>query len=389
MICINMAMNKEQKIKEDARMKEYSLLEINHLKVHGRTTGNLSPLTLFWTGSAIELNVKGTELWIEFEADYDMYEPWITILVNGVPVSRQMMIKGRYWVPIFRGMNADVVKNIRVVRDVQAMSGDPSCSLRIHAVKCDGEFVPVPDKPYKIEFIGDSISSGEGAIGAKSEEDWISMWFSAVHNYCAIVADGLNADYRILSQSGWGVLTSWDNNPHFNLPENYEKVCGVLTGEKNEALGAFQENDFASWQPDVIVVNLGTNDAGAFYSPEWKDEVTGKTYKQRLNEDGSFHQEDLNAFEDAVEKFLFKLRKNNPNAHIIWAYGMLEIPLMPAIYRAVDSYISKAKDRKVSVFQLPITTEETVGARYHPGRLAHEKAGKELTHYIKQLLHQG
>lgn len=373
-------------MRENTGLKTYALSEIDHLKVHGRTTGNLSPLTLFWTGSGIELNVKGTELWIEVEVDYDIYEPWISILINEVPVSRQMLTLGRSWIPVFRGMSGRNVKNVRVVKDVQAMSSDSNGSLQIHAVKCDGVFVPVPEAQYKIEFIGDSITSGEGAIGAKVEEDWIPMWFSAIHNYCTMIANALNADYRILSQSGWGVRSSWDNNPHCNLPDYYESVCGVLTGEKNKALGAFQENDFITWQPDVVVINLGTNDAGAFNSPEWKDEVTGETYKQRLNEDGSYHEEDRSKFEDAVVKFLFKLRKCNPNAHLLWAYGMIDISMMPSIYRAIDFYSNKTGDRKVTVFQLSLTTDETIGARKHPGRLAHEKVAKELTYYIKQIL---
>lgn len=373
-------MNKNEKLKVQA------LTGIEHLKVHGRTTSRLSPLTLFWTGSAIEFNAKGSELWIEVEAEYDHYEPWISIVINTCPVSRLMVTAGRHWICVFRGMNENVVKNIRIVKDVQAMSGDSGCALHIHDVMFDGQFLPVKEKPYKIEFIGDSITSGEGAIGAKSEEDWIPIWFSAIHNYAAITADALNADYRVISQSGWGVLTSWDNNPHANIPEYYEKVCGLLTGEKNEALGAFEEHDFEAWQPDVVVVNLGTNDGGAFYSPEWKDERSGKTYKQRLNEEGTFHAEDLHTFEQAAVDFLIKLRKLNHHAHIVWAYGMLGLPMMPSIYRAIDSYTKRTGDRNVSAFQLPNTTDETVGARYHPGALAHEKAAKELTGYIKPLL---
>jgi len=49
-------------MKENEKLKVYALSEIKNLKVHGRTTGRLSPLTLFWTGSAIEVNAKGTEL---------------------------------------------------------------------------------------------------------------------------------------------------------------------------------------------------------------------------------------------------------------------------------------------------------------------------------------
>lgn len=367
-------------------LKTIPLTDIKNLKIHGRTTGRLDPLTLFWTGSAIEFEAKGSELWLEIESDYNIYEQWIFILINSVPVSRQMLTKGRYWICIFRGMDKNTVKNVRVVKDIQPMSADPQNCLQIHNVKFDGEFLPLSEKPYKIEFIGDSITSGEGTIGAKEEQDWIPMLFSAVNNYAHMTAEALNADYRIISQSGWGVLTSWDNNPNFNIPDIYEMICSAVIREKNKELGAFENNNFEAWQPDVVVVNLGTNDGGAFNSPPWKDEVTGKAYKQRLNDDGTFNKEDLKTFEQAVENFLFKLRKHNRKAHIVWVYGMLGLPMMPAICRAVDIYIKKTSDRQVSVFQLPDTINETIGARNHPGLLAHQMAANELTSYIKQIM---
>ncbi|WEK54101.1 MAG: SGNH/GDSL hydrolase family protein [Candidatus Cohnella colombiensis] len=373
-------------MKVNETLKIHALASIANMKVHGRTTGARSPLALFWTGSGIECNAKGSELWVEVEVDYDSYEPWISIVINGVPVSRQMLTAGRYWVCVFRGMNENVTKNVRIVRDVQAMSGDPDCYLLIHAVKFDGEFLPVEEKPYKLEFIGDSITSGEGAIGATAEEDWISMWFSALHNYTAMTAEAVNAEYRVISQSGWGVLTSWDNNPHANIPDNYEKVCGVLTGQKNEALGALDDNDFERWQPDIVVVNLGTNDGGAFHSPAWEDEATGRTYKQRLNEDGTYHKDDLTVFEGAAANFLIKLRKYNPEAHLVWAYGMLGTPMLPAINRAIELYMKRSGDQKVTVVELPNMIDETVGARSHPGRLAHEWAAQELSAHIKEIL---
>lgn len=368
------------------KLREYALSEITDLKVHGRTTKNLSPLTLFWTGSAIEWNVSGSELWLEVEAGYDLYEPWICTIINSVPVSRQMLTAGRYWICIFRGMKEDTVKNIRIVKDTQAMSGDAGCCLQIHGIRTDGEFHAINERPYKIEFIGDSISSGEGAIGAREEEDWIPMWFSAVHNYCTLTAEALDADYRIISQSGWGVMTSWDNNPNYNIPDCYERVCGVLTGDRNEALGALCENDFSSWQPDVIVVNLGTNDGSAFYNLPWKDEKTGKVYQQRANSEGSLNEEDVTAFETAAGNFIRKLRKYNKKAFILWAYGLAGDIMMPAIKRAVESYITNTGDHRAAAVLLPNTTEDTVGARSHPGRCAHEKAAKVLIDYIKGIL---
>lgn len=374
-------------MKENQNLKVIPLSQIENLKVHGRTTGELSPLTLFWTGSMLELNVNGSELWVEVEADYDVFEPWISIQVNGVQVSRTMLTAGKYWLCVFRGMNPEMVKNVRIIKEVQAMSGDPACLLQLHGVKSDGEFLPITDQPYKIEFIGDSLTSGEGLVGAVGETDWIPMWFSTNRNYALLTAQAMNAEYRIVSQSGWGVLTGWDNNPHSNLPEYYEKICSLVNGDRNIALGAHRDYDFSSWQPDFVVVNLGTNDTVAFDQPEWKDEATGESYKLRCKEDGSYHEEDLRAIEGAIVNFLIKLRRCNPKAHIVWAYGIIGIPMMPVIYRAFEEYQKNSKDTKVSIFQLPIASEpEEEGSRQHPGALAHERMAKQLTVYLKSIL---
>lgn len=369
----------------DTDLKTLKIDEIDNIKINGRTAKRLSPLALFWTGSGFEVNAKASELWMEVEIDYNEYEQWISVEINGAFVSRQMLTKGRYSVCLFRGMNKDLIKNVRVYKDVQAMSADDNCMFLIHGLKTDGSFEKIEDKKMKIEFIGDSITSGEGTIGAKEEEDWISMWFTSINNYAVITSKELDADFRIISQSGWGVLSSWDNNPNAALPKYYEKVCSVINGQRNKELGAYEENDFEDWQPDVIVVNLGTNDGGAFNSPEFRDEKTGETFKQRLNEDGSYNEEDINKFEEAVVKFLYKLRKYNKDSKILWVYGMLGIPMMPYIYRAVDTYKKESKDTKVSIAHLTNTTDETVGSRSHPGVLNHNIAAKELVEVIKNL----
>ncbi|MBP3889075.1 MAG: SGNH/GDSL hydrolase family protein [Cellulosilyticum sp.] len=367
-------------------LKDYTLEEIQEIKVLGRTTKNREPLTLFWTGSGIECNIKASELWVEVEVDYEEYEPWVSVVVNGAYISRQMLDKGRKWICLFRGMTQDKVKNIKFLKEVQAMSADDKHCLQIHAVRTDGTFLPVEEKAYKLEFIGDSITSGEGSMGVILEEDWISMWFSTQNNYARMTADSLGAEYRILSQSGWGVYTSWDNNPKAALPLYYEKICGVIKGEKNKALGANEPNDFNAWQPDVVIINLGTNDGGAFHSPEWKDPSTGKLYKQRLNEDGIFNEEDLTHFKEAVIEFLTQLRKYNPKAQLLWIYGMLGRPMLDAIQESIDQYKIQEEDEKVAFLLLPDTNSETVGARQHPGVRAHQAAASVLIEWFERYL---
>lgn len=373
---------------EQTFLRTYSLAELEQaqLTVHGRTTPELAPLTLFWTGSGIELYVTGSQLELEMETDYAQYEQWLSIWINDVQVSRLMLPKRRHWLTLFRGMSGNVAKRVRVMKEVQAMSADPQNLLQIHALRSDGQFLPVASRRCRLEFIGDSITSGEGGIGACEEQDWISMWFSSGDNYTKLTADLLTADYRVISQSGWGVLTSWDNNPKAAIPLYYEQVCGLLGGERNEALGARQAYNFEQWQPHVVIINLGTNDYGAFQQPAWRDEQTGVEHKQRLLPDGDFHPEDIGKFELAVVEFLGKLRRCNPKSHLLWAYGMLGTPMLPAIYRAVERYRQHSGDKQVSVFQLPNMTAETVGARSHPGKHAHARAAEALAGYIADLL---
>lgn len=370
---------------KNQNLKYYPLKMTEH-KIHGRTDESQSFVPLFWNGSSVEVNVTGTELWIDIEVDFDLYEPWIGCAVNGAVVSRQMLTAGRYQLCLFRGMTAENIKNVSFFRELQAMSEDKSSHLLIHGFSSDGSFAPVEEKKYKLEFIGDSITSGEGTYGAKEDLDWISMYMSSSRNYAVMTSNALNADYRLISQGGWGVLSGWDNNPNHNIPSCYEKICGLLKGEANEKLGALKPYDFASWQPDAVLINLGTNDASAFVQPEWKDPVTGEVFKQHTNEDGTYDKADLERFQKALIDFLTVVRKNNPAAPIVWLYGMLGCELTLPITDAINQYRKQTGDNKVSFLQLPAATDETVGSRQHPGYKSHKRSAKVLTEYLKVLL---
>lgn len=367
-------------------LTETLIKDIPELKVHGRTTTCREPLTLFWTASGFECNVTGSELWVELEVTYDIYESWFSYTINGDWVGRQMLQKGRYWVPLFRGMSAKEIKNVHFYKDLQAMSDDGHSYIHIHALRHDGSFVPVEEKKLKIEFIGDSITSGEGLFGAKQEWDWIPMFFSAVKSYAYQTAQKLDAEYRVFSQSGWGVYNTWDNNTRGALPKYYKEICSLMPGEECKQLGGHLPHDFKSWQPDIVVVNLGTNDAASFDQLEWVDERTGELHKMRRNPDGSYCMEDVRAFQQAVKDFLKLIRICNPQAHIIWCYGMLGIDFQTYICEAVAAYSEEKEDSRVSYLQLPDTTDESIGSREHPGYLCHQQAANVLADYISKIL---
>lgn len=365
-----------------SEVKRYTLPEVPHL-VHGRTNGSLMPLTLFWTAAGLELNVRGSELWVEFTADWNIHEPWYSFMVNGEFFSRRMAQKGTERVCVFRGMDPEKVKNVRIFKDTQAMNADPESVLQINAVETDGEFLPVPERNLKIEFIGDSITSGEGDIGAKAETDWISMFFSAENNYAVMVSRALNADIRVSSQSGWGVCCGWNNDPNSAIPPIYGQLCGLLSGEKNIALGAKEPYDFTEWQPNYVFINLGTNDCGAFSQPAWIDETTGETFQNRRTEDGKLNPEDEARFAHGATAFLKQLRGYYPNARLVWIYGMLGLELAPALQKAIDDYKAETGDANAEFLSLTDDLKNR-GCRDHPGVGAHRTAANELIAYIKK-----
>lgn len=371
---------------QNTKLKSYSLREIEYYKVHGRTRDRLCPLPLFFNGSGIEVTITGSELWIDIDVDYDVHEPWIWTAINGAFMSRQMLQPGSQSVCLFRGMSPDAVKNVKFMRELQAMSQDDSCHILVKGFQTDGFFLPVSDRRFKLEFIGDSITSGEGTYGANEDTDWLPMYMSSSRNFAVMTSDALNADYHLISQGGWGVLSSWDNNPHCNIPSRYEKLCGLACGEFNEKLGAQEPYRFDKWEPDAIIVNLGTNDASAFQQPAWTDPATGETFQQHKNPDGTYRQEDLMRFEQAVVDFLVMIRKNNPRSHIVWTYGMLGYDLTMAITDAINAYRKQSKDNNVAFLQLPNTTPETIGAHAHPGVQSHKRAAKLLIEYLKPIL---
>ena len=340
-------------------------------------------LPLFWACSGIELLFTGSALSVLLDADYGAKEPWIAVEINGSPIIRTPVPRGESVLLLFQGMTARTAKHVRLFKETQPMAqdGDPHHRLWIKGLRWSGgEFQPLPDPRYRLECIGDSLTSGEGLAGAKSEVDWTPMLFSAGQAWPKLAADLLHAEFRVISQSGWGVRSGWDNNPNHALPGWYAPVCATAAGEKDLALGSQRPNDFAAWTPDAIVINLGSNDVNAMTISAWH------------GPDGArFKQEDTppcrKRIEDAALDFLYQLRRLNPQAVLIWSYGMANTSLRPELENAVERFRDETGDRRAYYLPLPAATPETTGSRLHPGPACHRLAAEAIAGFLKEILY--
>ena len=366
-------------------MKRYTIPEIEHCHIIGRTTKEREPLTLFWSGAGIELCTTASELSVELTADYDFYEPWIEVILDGVLSQRRMLDRGQQTVCVFRGLEKGKARRVKIVKPTQAPGNDPYSVLQVNAVLADGEFLPVEPYARKIEVIGDSITSSEGVYGAQKESSWNGGIFGTYGSYPYLLGEALDADVHVISQSGYGVCGSWCGDPSETIPPYYEEVCGLLKGDWNRELGAHEPWDFASWQPDYIVINLGTNDSGMFDSAGRTFPDRQWTNPMRVNPDGSMNEEDRQKVLRTAVEFLKLLRKDNPGSYLLWCYGMLGGRMEATMREAVSTYVSETGDRRADFISLPEAKPEEKGARGHPGFPSHKIAAEILAQKLKSI----
>lgn len=377
-------------------MKIYNLNEITEKRIIGRNVADAGkteePLALFWGASGLEINVKAKEVWVKFVSLYNNFEPWVSVDVNGYPVNRFMVpSEGSIWICVAANMNSQKENRITILKDTQPMSGEELHSLFIEQIGLsdEGEFCPLNIPRTKIEFIGDSITSGEGLAGGPEEFDWITQWFCASKSYAVQAAKALNAQWSVVSQCGWGICWGWDGNTHTALPPHYENVCSVMWSDFQKKLGAHQKYDFNGGS-DFVVINLGTNDNGAFFQPAWKDE-NGVEHPLSRDSNDRACEKDGEKVAEGVYNFLKTVRKNNPSAKIIWVWGMIKLVAIPDfILRGVEKFKNETGDNQVYTLELDAMEDveklpEHKGSRGHPGPETHRLAAKKIVDFIKKI----
>ena len=372
-------------------MKEYKINKIENKRILGRNAyKNDEALPLFWGGAALEVNIKAREIWACISTTYNNLEQWLAVEINGAPVSRFMLNKEKTWYCLARNMNPEKENLISIIKDTQPMSEDSTHSLVIHALGLDeaGEFVPVAPRKYSIEFIGDSITAGEGTVGAPDEMDWICQWMSASKTYAVQTAKLMNADWNCMGKSGWGICWAWDGNRDCKIPPHYEQVCSVLKDANSVSLGSQEKWDFNGGRgSDFVVINLGTNDESGMNSGALRQaqgvgrSATFPSLQSKLADE----------ITSAVKSFLTVIRSHNPNAKILWCWGMLKLQVVPGlIQKAVEEYKAESGDKNVYTLELESLDElektpQEKGSRGHPGMKTHQAAASKIVASLRSL----
>ncbi len=132
-----------------------------------------------------------------------------------------------------------------------------------------GQALPVVAPARRIEFIGDSYTVGYGNLSPvpACTSEQVHDLTDSQRAFGPVLARRLNADYRLVAFSGFGVVRNYNGtSPGQSLPAIYDRA---IPDDPAHRLGA------DGWRPQVVVINLGTNDFSTPLNPgePWADQA--------------------------------------------------------------------------------------------------------------------
>ena len=346
----------------------------NTVKMLGRTKLFGDTLLLSLSGSGIEFEYTGEGLTLTFiggeaallpdnEANYAR----IGIYVNQ-DLTEDFALNAAEITKTVAKSNTPETSVIRIMKLSE-------CAMSLVGIKPivlnDGETIkPTPNKDLKIEFIGDSITCGYGVEDPDPLHDFKTLTENVTKAFAYKTATNLNADFQMFSISGYGIISGYTDDPTFRhkdqlIPDFYESMG--LSYDEIDGIPKTQDIpwDFSEYKPDIIVLNLGTND-------------------------DSFCQDDAEKqawFSSEYTLFLKKIREKNPNAKIICVLGLMGDRLFPAVCKGAADFRKETGDDKVYTLHLPEQDPEVgYGANYHPLESEHRKVADVLVSFIKNLI---
>ena len=223
----------------------------------------------------------------------------------------------------------------------------------------------------KIEYVGNSITCGYGNESVVASDPYEYETQNHYYTYAAITSRNLQAQHSVVARSGIGVYRNY-NGPRTGNPESCMTVqygytlYAVQPSFRQRSKQEAERWDFSRYQPDVVCINLGTNDLS---TPNFDERYVKKGYQEVLRQ----------------------VREGNPQAAIVLLSGSMlngkELALAKKLMDEVADEAHRAGDQRVYRFDFsPQTGSLKFGASWHPSLWQHEKMAAELTAYLRELM---
>jgi lysophospholipase L1-like esterase len=295
-----------------------------------------------WPGVSLHARFTGASVSIDLE-DTDASE--LAVFVDGTEYPKIVAKAGRQTYPLATGLAAGT-HELLVWRRSEANIG-LSEFFGLTFAPGGALLAPPPPLARRMEIIGDSITCGYGNEGlpgctfsAETENSYLA--------YGSVAARAVGAE---LSTVAWSGLGMWRNYNDVGaaakpLPFYYDDALPTVTTPW----------DFTRFVPDVVVINLGTNDS-------------------------STHGDPGQPFTLAYVAFVHHLRTKYPSA---WIVCIDATAAVTSDIKQVVSTLTTAGDAKIEAFAL--TGQNGSGCDGHPNVASDALMGDSLATELKRVM---
>lgn len=341
-------------------------------RLSGRTTWQEGALYLGYSASFLELSFKGTKVEAEFLTDRldweEIHRAWVAVFLDGAeePALRFPLTKEKERFVLFESPEAKEA-TLRIMKYSEAAFG----AVGIASLDVEGQLLPPPSPRHKkIEVIGDSITCGYGIEGIVDKDTFTTAQENPWKAYGCRIARVLDAEFSLISWSGNGIVSHYvDEN--VNEPRNdealmpelyyYEDFSADLRRGKERK--DYIKREFAAYQPQLIIINLGTNDGSYTRNIPARDR----------------------AFVNGYVKFLRQIREVNPDASILCTVGLMRPETNILVKEAVER-VNAFGDTRVYFKEAFMQNGEVdgIGADWHPTEATQKKFAEYLVEYINE-----
>ena len=312
------------------------------IKVSGRSFDVEEGIACDFAASGIEFNaVTAGTVKIKAECDAVTY---YTVYIDGIRQERLKMNAGVGEYTVAKDLPSGR-HNIKLVK--QTHIGLSASTLL--TITMNGELLNKPsDKKLLIEFVGDSITCGYGVVNyptAGVSKYNTADYADATQAYAYKTAELLNADSSMIAVSGWTLISG-----NSSVPEHVYDY----TSSRRSTTEFYTPNRTA----DIVVINLGTNDIG---SEEYADK-----------------------FIPEAKAFVTKVREKNPNAVVVFAYGMMMSgDTLTSFENDIKTIVRDLGATDAGVYAVKLPTNQDAG-NGHPSIDGHTAAAEILADFIKE-----
>ena len=348
---------------ESIKVLEKSELNSSYIEWYGRHAYQNEREYFYHTATGFRLEFYGRVIDIELrleDKNHDIYYSYAKdgedLLTSGIYVQSEFESTLRIEFDTYDHHVVELVKR-----------SEPEDGLTsLHRISTNGYLkeVTIPEDQPHFLLIGASGISGHGALGSPGQARTTEN-SSSLHAFGYLTAAHFEGSYEFVSNSGWGLAFGYnDVSGEDNIVKAYDYI-GIDPDQQIIDI----TYDHAK-QPDFIIINIGGND-----------------YTSVINKLSGFAKtEKILEFKAAVADFIFKLREDAPEAHILWT--MTEGSQNGTAANEVINQLSaldKAFVHMVIIKQVG-DDGDLAGANNHASFITHQKSAQLLIDVIEGIL---